>query len=414
VFAEIRDSLCDDIKDQTGGVALGDLVALLKGINLALGHFETSDPVDLEILYSKCTMGAEGGNDLMRFTAVLANHMRRLAAAGHVVTDIKAQRILLRGLNQDIFESFIMAAERQPYETYDMLEMDVKKFASKERVLIKMKELKPGVPHAVLSTRTKAVDADGRIDRVESILAAMAKGQAPGGKRTQGVCFRFRDDGKCDKGDKCQFTHASGGGGGDDNAKSSSRRGDNRRNNGSSTNNTGTWCAWHKNSTHSTDQCQFLTTQHPELKAFYAARQQDAPGKHQINATHGAGGEAQYGQGLEQHRFENINVTRASLPQHIFAMSGKTKVDMWVVDGAATVMATWDRSLCHNIRKVKSPSRAPTRRTRGSYALSRATRTSEPSTRPRARLSRSRCTTSSSTVPSPSIFSRRSGRSRRK
>ena len=128
VFAEIRDSLCDDIKDQTAGVALGDLVALLKGINLALGHFETSDPVDLEILYSKCTMGAEGGNDLMRFTAVLAQYKRRLAAAGHAVADAKAQRVLLRGLDQEIFESFIMAQELQPHETYAKLEMGVKKF----------------------------------------------------------------------------------------------------------------------------------------------------------------------------------------------------------------------------------------------------------------------------------------------
>jgi hypothetical protein len=346
VFAEVRNSLCDDIKEQTAGVALGDLVGLLKGINLALGHFETFDPVDLEILYSKCTMGAEGGNDLMRFTSVLAQHMRRLAAAGHAVTDVKAQRVLLRGLDQDIFESFITAADGRAYATYAKLEMAVKKFASKERVLAKLRELKPGVPHAVLTTRAKVMDADGRMDRMERILTAMADKQ--GGKRAPGPCFRFRDDGKCDRGDKCPFTHDSGGGGGGGN--SSSRRNESRRNNtSSSSNSTGKWCLFHKKNNHNTEECHQLNTMHPELKAFYATKSH-VPGSQQINAAYDAGEAAQGNQGLEQHRFENINVTRVSMPRHIFAMSGGTKVDMWCVDGASTTMATWDRGRCHNIR----------------------------------------------------------------
>ena len=354
VFSEIRDSLCDDIKDQISGVALGDLVALLGGIKLALGHFETFDPIELDILYSKCTMCAEGGNDLMRFTAVLADHRRRLAASGNAVADAKAQRVLLRGLDQDIFESFIMSADRDPFSDYAKLEMAVKKFASNARVLAKLRELKPGVPHAVLPTRAKVVptDADGRLDRMESILATMVVGQ--GSNRSRGPCWRLRDNGKCDR-DGCLFSHdggAGGGGGGSGNGNSRSRRGDGRRANDAraNTNTTGMWCAFHKQTNHNTVTCHALNHEHPELKAFYAA-QPTVPGSQQINTASGVSQAAQYGQGLEQHRFENINVTRVSVPQHIFAMSGTAKVNKWCVDGGATIMGTWDRGRCHSIRK---------------------------------------------------------------
>ena len=86
------------------------------------------------------------------------------------------------------------------------------------------------------------------------------------------------------------------------------------------------WCAFHKQNNHNTVTCHALNNLHPELKAFYAA-QPAVPGSQQINMASGVSEAAQYGQGLEQHRFENINVTKVSVPQHIFAMSGTAKID---------------------------------------------------------------------------------------
>ena len=63
-------------------------------------------------------MEAEGKNNVMTYISVLATSMRRLEAAGMEVPDAKAQRVLLNGVHQDIFESFIYEADRTPYENY--------------------------------------------------------------------------------------------------------------------------------------------------------------------------------------------------------------------------------------------------------------------------------------------------------
>jgi hypothetical protein len=115
VFTGIRDSLSDDLAEKTAGVAPGDLVALLKGINLAIGHLETHDPYDLEALYQKSTMAGEGGQDLMKYLALLRTYQRRLTAANAPMADLKCQKILLRGLDQDVFSSFIDNADRNAY-----------------------------------------------------------------------------------------------------------------------------------------------------------------------------------------------------------------------------------------------------------------------------------------------------------
>ena len=103
----MRSALSDTIQDQTAGERLGDLIGLLAAIKLAVHHTELTNPDSLDIEYSKCTMAAEGKNDLMTFTAVLTNFMRRLEAAGVPVRDAKAQRVLVNGLDQEIFENFI-------------------------------------------------------------------------------------------------------------------------------------------------------------------------------------------------------------------------------------------------------------------------------------------------------------------
>ena len=156
VFEGIRDSLSEDIAEQTSGVAIGDLLALFTGINLAIGHVEHHDPQDLDIVYGQCTMAGEGNNDIMKFTATLTSYMRRLTAAGHGVTDAKAQRVLLRGLDQEIFEAFISTADRTPYDNYKDLEHALKKAAGKPLMLKKLQELKPGTTQSALTMRARS------------------------------------------------------------------------------------------------------------------------------------------------------------------------------------------------------------------------------------------------------------------
>ena len=61
------------------------------------------DPTDIERTYINCDMAA-CNNDFMEYTAKLSDYLRRLAAAGEVVSDTKKQRTLLRGLHPEIFE----------------------------------------------------------------------------------------------------------------------------------------------------------------------------------------------------------------------------------------------------------------------------------------------------------------------
>jgi hypothetical protein len=67
VYAGVRESLCDNIKDQTAGVLRDDLVHLFSAIKLAVGHHEVADPYDLELEYMAATMETTGENDIMKF-----------------------------------------------------------------------------------------------------------------------------------------------------------------------------------------------------------------------------------------------------------------------------------------------------------------------------------------------------------
>ena len=113
-FSDIKQSLGPDMADKTASVRHGDLVGLFRAIKLAVNHHEIFNPDDLETEYTKCTMMGEGQNELMRFISVLATFIRRLEAAGYPPRDSKKQRIILTGLDQDIFENFISNADRTP------------------------------------------------------------------------------------------------------------------------------------------------------------------------------------------------------------------------------------------------------------------------------------------------------------
>ena len=144
IYTDVRASLSDKIQDQTSGVTRGDLVGLLTAIKIAVHHYEIINPDDLEIQFTKCTMEHEGGNDLMTYRSVLKQYMLRLEAAGEPVRDQKAQRVLLAGLNQDIFENFIADARRNKYTDYASLDTALEEISAQPRMLGKLRSLKPG------------------------------------------------------------------------------------------------------------------------------------------------------------------------------------------------------------------------------------------------------------------------------
>ena len=57
-------------------------MGLLNAVKLAVHHYESLDPDDLEIAYTQCTMASEGANDVMKYLAVNKRYMQRISAAG--------------------------------------------------------------------------------------------------------------------------------------------------------------------------------------------------------------------------------------------------------------------------------------------------------------------------------------------
>ena len=133
-FREVQLCLSDDIAEQVSGIRTGDLVGLIDAIKLAVHQHEINNPHQVEIEYSRATMETEGKNDVMTYISVLATFMRRLEAAGMEVPDAKAQRVLLNGVHQDIFESFIYEADRTPYVNYRALVTALKAVSAKPRM----------------------------------------------------------------------------------------------------------------------------------------------------------------------------------------------------------------------------------------------------------------------------------------
>jgi hypothetical protein len=345
LYADVRSTLSDKIKDQTASVRRGDLVGLLAAVKLSLRHYEIINPDDLAKKHADCTMEGEGDNDLMTYLAALSHYMQRLAAAGEPVMDRKARRILLTGLNQDIFETFITARYDNPCTSYSALEARVQVFAAQKGVLAKLDCLKPGNPRneAVFATRAAKTADAARMDKLEAILVSMQKA-APKNPRTSSgeVCQNFTR-GHCRFGDKCKFVH-------DKTAVAPSRqRGPNDTK----------WCDIHETSTHDSADCR--------LSRKFAERPAARPGVQSIHTARGAGTregvqptvrfeeDSMYGYNMSPGPYESgpresACVMRRAMPEYVFAMRDAPKLNKWCVDGAATIMATYDRGLCFDIR----------------------------------------------------------------
>jgi hypothetical protein len=104
-FSYVRAALSDKIQKQTGQVRRGDLKALLATIQLAVHMDEQHNPDDLAIAYLKCTMEGEGDNDIMTFIAALSSYILRLDAVDMAPTEKRKIRVLLTGLDQDIYDN---------------------------------------------------------------------------------------------------------------------------------------------------------------------------------------------------------------------------------------------------------------------------------------------------------------------
>jgi hypothetical protein len=296
LFSEIKMSFGADMADKVASVRHGDIVGLLSSVKLAICYYEVHNPDDLDVEFTKCTMAGEGQNDLMRYLSAMATLIRRLEAADHPPRDSKKQRVLLNGLNQEIFENFIIHADCSPYPSYAALVKDLERTASKSHVLAKLRTLRPGTSQSMLVTDCKPTQPsppEDRLERIERILATFtsaALAAKPVNKKVAtGPCHRFAA-GKCTYGDKCRFSH--------DPVLIGQARG---------------YCDFHKREGHSTADCR-------------AAKEAGA----------------------------SVNVTKA-VEHHFMFMTKTDSVtitdrDQWIVDGASTSFATWDPSICTNIR----------------------------------------------------------------
>jgi hypothetical protein len=352
-YTYIRNALSDKIQRQTAVVRRGDLIGLLKAIQLAVHQFEIFDPDDLDIAFTKCTMAGEGGNDLMTFLSVLAAYILRLEAVNLPPTQKRKMRVLLNGLDQDVFSNFISAADRAPYKDYAALQFAVESLAAKPRTAQLLRQLKPGLSEAlhVTMASSKGVKSPNtqRFDRIELMLATVVEQQVTKGRTRSGPsaavkgkkpCYNMRDHGKCARGDACPFDHGAAAG-----SKRVSASAGNQ------------YCDVHgPASSHSTADCNLLL-KNTRLKAILMAEASSKDGNGrpagaQIHAT-AAGTDNGYSF-IYMMRAVDVSgpPAAAAMSQCIFTMRATaTKIDLWCIDGASTTMATWDRARCFNIRK---------------------------------------------------------------
>ena len=149
-------------------------MGLIDSIKLAVHQHEINNPHQVEIEYSRATMETVGKNDVMAYISVLATFIRRLEAAGMEVPDGKSQRVLLKGVHQDIFESFIFEADRTPYVNYRALDTDLKAVSVKPHMSAKLAALKPS--RAQIMTAVSAAHLspqESRLAQIESVLVTL-------------------------------------------------------------------------------------------------------------------------------------------------------------------------------------------------------------------------------------------------
>ena len=351
-YADILDSLSPTIDEKVASVENGDLVDLIRQIKLAIQHFEIYDPDELDMQFTQMTMKKDGQQDVMLYLAKLKQIKSRLAVAGHPLRDSKAMRVLIKGINQDVFKDFIRDVNRRPYSSFDELEQALLKEAAREEVLEALANLAPGRVQTTLTTVAQSRTRSGkpfspptneaRLDRIERILVSMAVDPASrnrGDKRTRNGDGKARTDacydfaaGKCRRGKDCKYAHDEGAGGQEPPSKRQ------RPDRG-----TGKWCKIHATTGHNTSECN-KGKANPAILAAYA------------------GDMEQHDQRINNLRADirsdlnsfTLQSEHAACTRHVLALPDlNEKIDRWCIDGASTCNATFNRANCRNIRPCK-------------------------------------------------------------
>ena len=355
MYADIVDSLCDEIKYKVGGVADGDLVSLFENIKLAIRHYEIFNPTELKKHFYGLTMEEHGKNDVMTFLSEIKTTAARLDVANSPLTDEEKMLVLKDGLHQGIFEIFIREVDRNPYPTYFELERALLKESANKKVREKLEELKPGQVRNTLSTRTTqqhkhntrsppTSNFQETLEKATTVIANATtailrqnKNNQPTEYKRKQKCYDFAA-GKCDRGSNCRYSHEG----------TPPRKRPERSNWGTGTNDAGPpskrqrvrkHCIHHRHlSNHDTSECR--NPKRERAKADYDSRNNAA-----VNAFFDA-----------QEEDEGRHV----LCTHVMALpQGARQIDKWCVDGASETNATYDRARCTNIRptmvKVSGP-----------------------------------------------------------
>ena len=139
------------------------------------------------------------------------------------VPDVKAQRVLLNGVHQDIFESFIYEVDRTPYVNYRALVTALKAVSAKPRMSAKLAVLKPGRVQIMTAVSAAHLSPqESRLTQIESVLVALGNASLSAGSNkntnnnnttscrpSESPCWWW-EKGKYNAGDSCRFSHSGG------------------------------------------------------------------------------------------------------------------------------------------------------------------------------------------------------------
>ena len=106
-YRYVRTFLSPKLHEQTDGVRRGDLISLFEAIRISIRKPSSLSSDDLVLEYSRCRMAKEGKNDFMTYMSYVSIFIQKMEAVNASPNDSYKNAVLLRGLDQDIFDSFI-------------------------------------------------------------------------------------------------------------------------------------------------------------------------------------------------------------------------------------------------------------------------------------------------------------------
>ena len=191
LFKAVHDSIGEDVRKDTKGVDIPDLVGLLQAVRLSVHYTESFDPRELRSAYENHTMEASG-NAMLSYTGDMASYVDRLYQCGVVVPFEEQKRNLLRGLNEEVFEHFSYSMESKGHHSIRHLLQDLNKYCARKQVATKLMALRPGGTHSTShGSRQRAGHAPRKSAATRAPVRpgaanARAKGHSPGANSAGG------------------------------------------------------------------------------------------------------------------------------------------------------------------------------------------------------------------------------------